>query len=83
MKIRTFLIILAALGIVFPIASLFDSNRVLLNEPILLWGDFVLPVKGALLVFFVIGAVVVLLLGGAREVARTWEHCAYGAPPPQ
>jgi len=74
MKIRTFLIILVALGVVFPIASLFDSNRVLLNEPIRLWGDFILPVKGALLVFFVLGAVVVLLLGGAREVARTWEH---------
>jgi lipopolysaccharide biosynthesis regulator YciM len=74
MKIRTFLIILVALGLVFPIASLFDSNRELLNEPIQLWGDSVLPVKGALLLFFLLGAVLVLLLGGAREVARTWEH---------
>ncbi len=74
MKIRTVLIILFAIGIVFPIASLFDSNRVLLNEPIHLWSDWILPVKGALLLFFILGAVIVLLLGGAREVARTWEH---------
>ena len=74
MRVRTFLLILAALAIVFPIAFVSDSNMELLRQPILLGAGSSVPVWGAMLLFFVLGVALVLMLGGAREAARTWDH---------
>lgn len=74
MKVRTFLIMLASLGLAFAATLLIVNNGAILHQPIQLWGGRSISVSVALLLMFVLGGMIVLLLGGTREVARGLKH---------
>jgi len=74
MKIRSFLILVAALAVIFAIASLFGPNVEILGQRLQLWGGTSISVSTALGVSFLLGVLVIFTLGLARETTRTLEH---------
>lgn len=74
MKVRTFLIMFGALGVVFAATLLIVNNELVLQQEIGLWGDRSIAVGAALFLSFLFGGAIVLLLGGSRELARSLDH---------
>lgn len=68
MRVRTFLFILLAVGVVYASASLFVSNREVLERPFRFWGGVDLPVGLTLLMFLLVGVGITVLAGLTREV---------------
>lgn len=67
MRVRTFLFVLLAMGVVYALASLFLSNREVLERSFHFWGGVDLPVGLTLLVFLLIGVAITVLAGLTRE----------------
>lgn len=67
MKVRTFLFILLALGVVYAMSDLFLANREVLGRNVHFWGGIDLSVGLTLLVFLLLGAVITTLAGLTRE----------------
>ena len=74
MRVRTFLLILLLLGLAYALLSLLVANGPVLEQSLQLWGDTSISVASALVMSMVIGIVVVLFLGGSREMGRMLEH---------
>lgn len=74
MRVRTFLFILVAMGIIYAVASLFVTNREVLERSFHFWGGVDLPVGLTLLVFLVIGVVMTVLAGLTREAGMLVER---------
>ncbi|HZN53830.1 MAG TPA: tetratricopeptide repeat protein, partial [Candidatus Polarisedimenticolaceae bacterium] len=74
MKLRTFLYILAAMGVAYATITLFVANRVVLKEHTFhFWGGIDLPVGLTLILFLVAGMMITLLAGLTREASRMME----------
>jgi len=74
MKLRTFLYILAAMGVAYATITLFVANRVVLKEHTFhFWGGIDLPVGLTLILFLVAGMMITLLAGLTREASRLME----------
>ena len=67
MRVRTFLFIVLAMGVVYALASLFLANREVLERSFHFWGGADLPLGLTLLVFLVVGVVITVLAGLTRE----------------
>ena len=74
MRVRTFLIILLALLVVYLLASFAVGNLELLKRPLKLWGGLTLSVGGTMALFFLAGMLTIFLLGLSREVSRLAEQ---------
>ncbi len=74
MKIRTFLYIVLALGVLYAAAMLFVSNRPVLEQPFDFWGAFDLPVGLTLVLFLGLGVGIALLAGVTREFSQLMER---------
>ena len=77
MKIRTFLLILAVLGLIGAIGHLFVRNSEVMRQEFVFTDGTSLPVGITLVLGFLIGAVMTLVLGLSREVGRLtdrWRH---------
>jgi lipopolysaccharide biosynthesis regulator YciM len=73
-KFRTFFFVLGAMGAIYAVASLFVSNREVLEREIHLWGFFDVPISLALVLFLMLGVAMTLLAGVAREASRLMEE---------
>jgi len=69
MKVRTFLFVVLAMGVVYAMASLFAANHEVLRREVHFWGGVDLPVGLALLLFMMIGAAITVLAGITREAS--------------
>jgi lipopolysaccharide biosynthesis regulator YciM len=74
MKVRTFLFILLAMGVVYAASSLFVSNREVLERPFHFWGGVDLPVGLALLIFLLVGVAITMIAGLTREAGMLVER---------
>ena len=74
MKVRTFLLFVLLLAGLLLLASVLDSNREVLEQPILLWGDMSLPVGIALVVCLGLGIVTTFVIGLSREAGLLIER---------
>jgi lipopolysaccharide biosynthesis regulator YciM len=75
MKIRTFIVIVLLLLVIFAVGSIFEANHeVVLNQRIEFWPGFAPNVGATLVVFFLIGAMTVFFLGLSRELGRMIER---------
>lgn len=74
MKIRTFLLILALLGVLYAIAFVWNQNQTVLMQRVYLWGDMSVSVALMLAWFFAIGFVVTFLAGFSREFSLLIER---------
>lgn len=73
MKVRTFFFILVAMGAVYAMASLFVSNREVLDRDFHFWGGVNLHVGLTLLLFMLAGVAITLLAGLTREASKLME----------
>lgn len=73
MKLRTFVFVLVAMGVVYAMASLFVANRDVLERPFHLWGGADLSVGLTFLLFLVAGIGITLLAGLTREASKMME----------
>ncbi len=67
MKVRTFLFIIVAIGVLLALSSLFVTNREILQKNVYFWGWFDLSVGLTLLTFLLLGALMTTLAGLTRE----------------
>lgn len=74
MKVRTFLYIVLALGVLYALAMLFESNREVLERPFHVWGGVDLPVGLMLVVFLGLGVAISVLAGLTREFGQLMER---------
>ena len=74
MKVRTFLLFVLLLAGLLLLASVLDSNREVLEQPILLWGDMSLPVGIALVACLGLGIVTTFVIGLSREAGLLIER---------
>lgn len=74
MRIRTFLLFVLLLAGLLLLASVLDSNREVLEQPILLWGDMSLPVGIALVACLGLGIVTTFVIGLSREAGLLIER---------
>ncbi len=74
MKLRTFVYILAAMGVAYAMITLFVANRaVLMENTFHFWGGLDLPVGLTLILFLVAGIIITLLAGITREASKMME----------
>ena len=74
MKVRTFLLFVLLLAGLLLLAGVLDSNRVVLEQPILLWGDMSLPVGIALVACLGLGILTTFVIGLSREAGLLIER---------
>lgn len=74
MRIRTFLLGIVVLGVIWGLAELLIRNDELLKQDFYLWGTTALPIGITLLLVFVIGALTTLVFGLSREAGRMTER---------
>lgn len=75
MKVRTFIVILMLLALIFAMGSIFEANReVVLDQRIAFWEGFSPNVGTTLLLFFLMGCAVISVLGLSREFGRMIER---------
>jgi lipopolysaccharide biosynthesis regulator YciM len=74
MKVRTFLFIILAMVVLYGLALLFVDNRETLERQVHVVGGFDLPVGVVLVLFMLIGVLITLLAGLAREASITVER---------
>jgi lipopolysaccharide biosynthesis regulator YciM len=74
MKVRTFLYIVLALGVLYEAAMLFVSNREVLERPFHLWGGVDIPVGLTLVAFLGLGVAISALAGLTREFSQLLER---------
>ena len=74
MRVRTFLLFVLLLAGLLLLASVLDSNREVLEQPILLWGDMSLPVGIALVACLGLGIITTFAIGLSREAGLLIER---------
>lgn len=74
MKVRTFLLFVLLLAGLLLLASLLDSNREVLEQPIHVWGDMSLPVGIALVACLGLGILITFVIGLSREAGLLIER---------
>jgi lipopolysaccharide biosynthesis regulator YciM len=68
MRLRTFLFVVMAMGVVYAAATLFVDNGEVLARSFHFWGGVDLPVGLALLVFLLVGMAITVMAGLTREI---------------
>jgi len=74
MRVRTFVMILVLLGVLWGIAAMWTANRDVLSQPVVLWGDSSTTVAWLLVAFLATGVLGTVVLGGAREISLMIER---------
>ena len=74
MRVRTFVMILVLLCVLWGIAAMWTANRDVLRQPVALWGSTSTTVAWLLVAFLATGVVGTVLLGGAREFSLMIER---------
>ena len=74
MRVRTFIMILLLLAVLWAVAAVWTANSEVLKQPVVLWDGVSMNVGKMLLLFFAIGMVATFLVGGAREIGLMIER---------
>ncbi|MCP3981330.1 MAG: tetratricopeptide repeat protein [bacterium] len=78
MKVRTLLVLIAALAALLAFVSFYQTNNTILAQQILLWGGGTISVGLTLIAFFGVGLAIPMFVGLSRELLSTIERWRHG-----